>query len=288
MEKIKAEDLELRPNFSERVEAQKMHEQPRFELPEKYNRTRTKYQGHLADPEFLREMYAGYLASTLALDDYMGALLQTLEEEGILENTLVVFTSDHGDHLGSHGIWGKDAPFEESISIPLIIRYPKKVPASTASDVLFTPVDVMPTVLGMAGVDCPEVDGSDLSRVMVNRAPDTRDAALIMGMSHFCNASVINAMDTWRGVRTKKYTYARFEDQTPWLLYDNEVDPYQMNNLAEDPGYAALIADLNGILDQLLREAGDPENTQKLYDKIIRENPKRTMLLDIREVNPGM
>ncbi len=288
LEQVDAATLKLRPNVSERKEAAKLLENPRFTLPVRYQKTRIKYQGHLADTAFIREMNAGYLASTMALDDYMDDLLKTLEEEEILDHTIVVFTSDHGDHLGSHGIWGKDTPFEESISIPLIIRYPEKIPASTVSDVLFTPIDVMPTILGMAGVEWSEVDGSDLSRVLVKKAPDTRDAALIMGMSHFCNASVINGMDTWRGVRTKKYTYARYEDQTAWLLYDNEEDPYQMNNLAEDPAYAGLIADLNGKLDQLLSEAGDAENTQKLYDKIIKENPQRTMLLDIREVNAGL
>ena len=288
MKQIDASALELRPSFSERKEAAKLLENPRFVLPEKHMKTRIKYQGHLADTAFLREMNAGYLASTLALDAYMGDVIKTLEEEGILDNTIVVFTSDHGDHLGCHGIWGKDAPWEESISIPFLLRYPEKVPASTVSDVLFTPMDVMPTILELAGVDCPEVDGKDLSRVMVHMEADTREAALIMGMSHFCNATVINGMDTWRGVRTKKYTYARYEDQTPWLLYDNEGDPYQLNNLAEDPAAANLISSLNKVLDSLLVEAGDPESTKLIYDKIIQENPKRTMLLDFREVNPGL
>jgi arylsulfatase A-like enzyme len=132
------------------------------------------------------------------------------------------------------------------------------------------------------------VDGEDLSRVVVDKGPDTRDAALLMGMSHFNNASVINGMDTWRGVRTKKYTYARYEDQSAWLLFDNEADRYQMNNLAGDPAYSELIKELNVKLDSLLEAAGDPEDTRMIYDKIIKENPERIMLLDLREANPDL
>lgn len=288
MDKVDPATLTLRPNVSERKVARDLLDNPRFTLPESRKKTRIKYQEFLADQAYIREMNAGYLASTLAIDDYFGDLIKTLEEEGILDNTILVFTSDHGDHLGSHGIWGKDAPFEESISIPLLVRYPKKIRPSTVSDVLFTPIDVMPTLLGLADVSCPKVDGADLSRVMVDKEPDTRDGALLMGMSHFNNASVINGMDTWRGVRTKKYTYARYEDQSAWLLYDNEADPYQMNNLADHPAYTELINGLNVKLDSLLEAAGDAENTKELYDLIIKENPKRTMLLEIREVNPDL
>ena len=288
MDKINPKSLKLRPNVTDRNVAKELLDQPRFTLPENRKNTRIKYQGHLADTAFVRDMNAGYLASTLAIDDYIGDLVKTLEEEGILDNTILVFTSDHGDHLGSHGIWGKDAPFEESISIPLLIRYPEKVPVSTVSDVLFTPIDVMPTILGMAGVDCPEVDGEDLSRVLVSEEADTREAALLMGMSHFNNASVINGMDTWRGVRTKQYTYARYEDQSAWLLYDNISDPFQLDNLAGKPAYANLIKELNLTLDSLLKEAGDAENTKELYDQILEENPQRTMLLEFREVNPDL
>jgi len=281
-------NLKIRPNVSEREVAKKLLENPRFTLPEKYKNVRVKDQGFLEDTKYIREMTAGYLASTMAIDAYLGDLLKTLEEEGILENTIVVFTADHGDHLGSHGIWGKEAPFEESISIPFIARYPEKIPASTVSDALFAPIDVMPTILGMAGVECPEVEGEDRSRVMVNKEVDKRDAILLMGMTHLGNASVINGMDTWRGLRTKKYTYARYQDQSAWLLFDNEKDPFQMINLAGNSEYGDLIKELNEKLDDLLEDAGDPEDTKAIYDMIIKENPKRTMLLEFREVNPRL
>jgi arylsulfatase A-like enzyme len=115
---------------------------------------------------------------------------------------------------------------------------------------------------------------------------DKRDAVLIMAMTHFHFAAIVNGVDNWRGVRTRQHTYARYEDGSAWLLYDNKEDPFQMNNLAEDPDYVDLIQELNQKLDVLLKEAGDAEDTKALYDLIIKENPERTILNDFREVNP--
>jgi arylsulfatase A-like enzyme len=288
LEKVNPATLKLRKNMAEREAADKLLEDPRFDIPEKFHSVRKRCLRILEDETAIREMTAGYLASTLALDDYLGDLLGTLEEEGVLDNTIFVFTSDHGDHLGSHGFWGKDTPFQESISVPFLVRYPKKIPASTVSDVLFAPIDIMPTLLGLAEVNCPDVDGKDMSSVMLDKETDARDAILLMGMTHFNNGSMINGMDTWRGARTKQYTYARYEDGSDWLLYDNVKDPYQMRNLAGNPEYSDVRIQLNERLDLLLREAGDAEDTKALYDLIIEENPKRTLLLEMREVNPDL
>lgn len=107
-------------------------------------------------------------------------------------------------------------------------------------------------------------------------------------MTHFCNASMINGMDVWRGVRTPRYTYARYEDGTPWLLYDNVADPFQMKNLAKDAAYASTRQELDQTLKRLLTDAGDPFDTKALYDQIARENPARTMLKEYRAVNPNL
>jgi len=141
-----------------------------------------------------KNMLHGYLASTLAIDNYLGELLKTLEEEEILDNTIIVFTSDHGDHLGSHRFKGKCTPFEESISIPFLIRYPEKISQKTISDALLAPIDMMPTVLGMAGVAYPQIDGKDLSELITSRKPDTRDEILIMGMTHLNTAALVNSL----------------------------------------------------------------------------------------------
>ena len=288
MDMVDPDKIKLRPNVNERIIADELHNNPRFEIPEYQKEYREKKLIDIEDETKIRKMSAGYLAGTLSIDHYLGDLMKLLEKEGILDNTIIVFTSDHGDHLFSHRLTnGKSTPFEEAISIPFLVRYPKKIPTKTVSDALIAPIDMMPTVLGLAGEDCPEVDGKDLSRVVVKKEDDTRDAVLIMSMTHFHVAAIVNGVDNWRGVRTKKYTYARYEDQTAWLLYDNIEDPFQMNNLVEKTEYVDLINELNTKLDALLKEAGDAEDTKSLYDLIIKENPDRFLLNDFREANPG-
>jgi arylsulfatase A-like enzyme len=288
MDKVDPQKLVLRENLKEHKIVDELQNNPRFVIPDKYIKSHQKHRVKAVDEQIVRERYAGYLAATLAIDDYFGNLLQTLEEEGILDNTMIVFSSDHGDHLGSHQFYGKNTPFTESISIPFLLRYPKAIKAHTVSDALLSPVDMFPTIFGLAGLDHAKVDGIDLSKIVTEDAEDTRDSLLLMNLTHFNNTSLINGLDTYRGVQTKQYTYARYEGKTPWLLFDNKNDPYQINNLVGNSEYNDLIKELDNKLDQLLKVAGDSENTKQIYDRIIEENPKRQLLLDFREVNNGI
>ena len=286
IDKIDSKELVLRENLKEHEIVDELQNNPRFVIPDKYIESHQKLRIYAKDEQLVRKQYAGYLAATLALDDYFGRLMATLEEEGILDNTVVVFAADHGDHLGSHQFYGKDAPFIESISIPFLLRYPRIINGKTVSDALMAPIDMFPTVFGLVNLNYAKVDGKDLSKVIAGEKENENDAILLMNLTHFNNTSLINGLDTYRGVQTKQYTYTRYEDQTPWLLFDNINDPYQMNNLVGKPEYQQLISELNGKLDQLLIEAGDPENTKQIYDRIIKENPKRQLLLDLRNANP--
>lgn len=288
MGRVHPDSLVLRPNVTSSEVADALVASPRFNIPEIYSPAhKQRILDGMKTEEGTRQSTAGYLAATLAIDEYLGTLMTALKAEGLDENTIVVFTSDHGDQLSSHQFYDKNVPFEESISIPFLVRYPQKVKPQTTSDVLLEPVDVMPTVLSLAGVECPKIDGRDKSPIVLGQAPDDSEAVLLMGMTHFNNTSLINGLDNWRGLRTKRYTYARYEDQTPWLLYDNVNDPYQMNNLVGEASMQSLISEMNTTLDQLLTKAGDAEDTKALYDLIIEENPKRQLLLQMREVNPG-
>ncbi len=286
-DQINANELALRENITEHEIVDELQNNPRFSVPDKYVERYQKFRERAKDEQIIRERYAGYLAAILSLDDYFGDLLQTLEEEGILDNTIVVFSSDHGDHLGSHQFYGKNTPFAESISIPFLLRYPKAVKTKTVSDVLLAPIDMFPTIFGMANLEHADVDGTDLSAAILGEEEDDHDAILLMNLTHFNNTSLINGLDTYRGVLTKQYTYARYEDRSPWLLFDNSNDPYQMNNLVNKPDYSELVKELDIKLDKLLEEAGDSGNTKLIYDRIIKENPKRQLLLDLRAVNPN-
>ncbi|WP_347840170.1 sulfatase [uncultured Draconibacterium sp.] len=288
MDKVEPKKLILRENVTEHLMEEELQNNPRFKIPERYIHSHAKLRVRAKDENIIRKRYAGYLAATLALDDYIGELLQTLEEEGILDNTIVVFTSDHGDQLGSHQFYGKNVPFAESISIPFLVRYPKVLKQGTIADNLLSPIDMFSTVFGMANIDHHEIDGVDLTPAIVNEAVDARDAILLMNLTHFNNTSLINGLDTYRGIQTKKYTYARYEDKTPWLLFDNENDPFQVNNLVGNSAYTGLIKTLDKKLDKLLIEAQDPENTKEIYDRIMRENPKRIMVNEFRKVNPDL
>ncbi len=287
LDMIDPKALVLRENIKEHRIADELKNNPRFVVPKNYGKNSQSKRVEMANEQFIRNIYAGYLAATLALDAYFGDLLKTLEQEGILDNTIVVFTSDHGDQLGSHQFYDKNVPYEESISIPFLVRYPKKLKENSSSDVLLSPIDMFPTVFGLANLKHEEVDGIDLTPAILNKAKDSRDAILLMNLTHFNNTSIVSGLDTYRGVRTKKYTYVRYEDKTPWLLFDNTKDPLQMTNLVNTPEYNDLINNLNAQIDTLLIEANDPDNTKQIYDRIIKENPERQILFDFRNSNPN-
>jgi arylsulfatase A-like enzyme len=225
---------------------------------------------------FARREIADYYGMTAALDACMARLLDALSTLGLADDTIVVFTSDHGDHLSSHGYgkpfdaWmhhtlraSKATPFEESVHVPFVLRYPARVRGNRRDGVPFSTVDVMPTLLGFCGVPVPEtVQGRDLSPVFLGEAlPDKPDSVFlqIMGPGWPDREKWVGL---WRGVRTPRYTYARWKDRGGMrLLFDRERDPYEMTNLIDDPGQAAVAEALEGRLQRWLTETGDPFDT---------------------------
>ena len=145
----------------------------------------------------------------------------------------MVVTSDHGDMLGSHGQRHKRKPWEESIHVPGIVRYPRAVKAGRVETRLVTHVDLAPTLLGLCGLPVPaDMQGTDLSR----SGARTRHAAAQPRPSSRSSRPFFDddAADPWRGVRTTRFMYARTE-AGPWVLYDLKADPYEQHNLATDP-----------------------------------------------------
>jgi len=206
-----------------------------------------------------RRALAGYYAHCSALDSCTGEILRTLDEEGLARDTIFVFTSDHGDMLGSQGHWKKQRPWDESVRVPFLIRYPG-LPGwqPGRSDALIDAPDVMPTLLGLCGIPIPEsVEGLDFSD-HVRGGPDPSDGAALLMCPHpfgQWTRKRHNAKE-YRGLRTKRYTYARTLDG-PWLLYDNERDPHQFENLIARKEYAGVRADLDNRLRSRLDRMGD-------------------------------
>jgi arylsulfatase A-like enzyme len=203
--------------------------------------------------EVALEMYRHYLAMTLALDDMVGELLGHLERLGLAENTLVVFTSDHGTQAGGHDAppWAKKLPYEESLRVPLISRLPGVLEAGARRETLVSPVDFFPTLCGLCGVETPRtVEGHDLSAAWRGQAGAfEQDAVFTMNFTAAYDYLVEG--HEWRGVRTKSHAYAR------WLrgdtaLHDLRSDPLQQRNLIDDPGSQELRAEMERQLEALM------------------------------------
>jgi arylsulfatase A-like enzyme len=199
-----------------------------------------------------------YYAMIGNADENLGRLLRYLDESGLAANTLVVFTSDHGEMLASQGRYNKMVPYAEAIDVPLIFRWPGRIRGGTKSDALFTPMDHFPTLAALCGLRAPEVvNGLDLSAAVLGRRPPERDAALLMNyVSHWDYPETDTEWPEWRGLRTKQHTYVK------WLsgaeeLYDNQADPFQMRNLYDGRGAPAAMEKLRGRLRDLLRESHD-------------------------------
>jgi len=207
-----------------------------------------------------RDELAGYYAHITALDRCFGRIDAVLAEAGIADDTILVFTSDHGDMLGSQGLQRKQKPWDESIMVPFVLRYPKAARAGRRVDTLLNAPDVMPTLLSLAGLPVPAaVEGQDLSPAALALPRDEPSSAFISNPCPF-----IEAIPEWRGVRTCRYTYVRTLEG-PWLLYDNEADPFQLRNLVGDPTYRKVRADLEEELDDWLNRLNDDFQPRDVY-----------------------
>ena len=205
-----------------------------------------------------RRDLAGYYAHVSALDACAGDLLAALDAEGMAEDTLFVFTSDHGDMLGSQGVQRKQHPYDESILVPFLLRWPaglgREARRITAP---FNAPDIMPTLLGLCGLRIPPtVEGSDFSPHVRQQAAAPDDAALIAAYAPFGEWPKSRGGREYRGVRTERHTYVR-DRNGPWLLFDNLADPYQQDNLVGRPEHAALQDDLERKLARKLSQTRD-------------------------------
>ena len=208
---------------------------------------------------------SGYYAHIAALDKSMGDLLDTIDSTGLRNDTIVVFTSDHGDMLGSQGMQRKQKPWDEAIRVPFLLRYPRLQDGGRELSFPMSTPDIMPTLLGLCNIKVPDtVEGADYSDVFKGGAEPKDHAALIECPSPFGEWERRKGGREYRGLRTERYTYVR-SLQGPWLLYDNHSDPYQMTNLIGKPEHAALQKKLDARLIKLLKERGDSFERGEVY-----------------------
>jgi uncharacterized sulfatase len=188
-----------------------------------------------------------YFAAITGIDEQFGRLMKCLKQEGLEENTIVVFTSDHGEMMGSHNRLEKFIYYEESIGIPFLIRWPKRIKPGR-EDILLSVPDIMPTILNAMGLEnqIPNgLEGSDHSDVLFGkhgRKPE----------------SIPYIWPNARGVRTDRYTFLveRNKGVEETILFDNLKDKYQMKNIAgENP---ALVQELKNKTNAWMKYTSDP------------------------------
>lgn len=211
-----------------------------------------------SDRQQARQKLAGYYAHCTALDYCVGELMETLQQTGLEDNTIVVFTADHGALLGSHGAYHKQQPYGESVRVPLLIRWLAGLGTNGHSaNALISTEDIMPTLLGLCGVTIPKsVEGLDYSGYLRGGKSPSDGAKLISCVAPFGEWDRRAAGREYRGIRTARYTYVR-DLNGPWLLFDNQTDPYQTNNLANAADSAKFQKDLDATLTRKLEAAGD-------------------------------
>lgn len=203
-----------------------------------------------------RKEAQGYYAHCTAVDKCVGDVLKTLAETGLEENTIVVFSSDHGEMLGSHDVppKTKQVAWSESASVPFLLRYPAaKSPPRVIETPITTP-DILPTLLGLACVAIPKtIEGQDLSRLIRTPTELPDRAVLYMGVAPFLARDLAQE---YRAIRTADYTYVR-NIHGPWFLFNDRKDPYQTNNLIGQADGNALEKTLDARLQLELKKIGD-------------------------------
>lgn len=192
------------------------------------------------------------IQTLVSLDRSIGEVMTKLQETGELDNTVVIFLSDNGVHWGEHRLDSKSSAYEESIKVPFAMRYPPLVPAPYIEDRLVANIDIAPTLYelseteipdtvdGMSMVDLFQADGEWRTHLLLEAWPDR---------GH------------WTAIRTDSYIYIETDDDMS-EFYDLTVDPYEMNNMIDDPKYQSLIDELKGYLEQEKQPKTSPPESQ--------------------------
>jgi len=240
----------------------------KFDVPPNYRQEPDRPYGDAwsdeeKSPELVAEWMRVYYAMTTNLDRNVGRLQAAIKELGTEDETLFVFTSDHGECFGAHGRMKKNIFYEEAARVPFVVKHPSRIPAGRETDACISSVDIMPTLLGLAGAPIPEgVEGTDLSHLAEGRDGPEPEFAFLQ------NTGACAAWEDgheWRAVRTKRHTYARYRVDGREFLFDNLEDPYQMNDLAGDPAHAGLLADLRAKLAAKMASLNDGFEASSYY-----------------------
>ena len=220
-----------------------------FDMPEWDRRGASKRLGNIMGPEGIREYAAIYHGMVKYIDDQVGRILNRLDDLGLADNTLVVFTTDHGDMVGAHGCIGKSITgmYDDLVRIPLLMRLPERIQPGTVVGQPVSQVDFMPTILDYVGQPIPnEIHGQSMRPLVEGRDVPWRDYA-------FCQRA-----DRVRMLRTEQYKFVQLAKPGGVALYDLANDPHEDHNLAADPRHVKVVRDMHARLLDVMSRDGDP------------------------------
>ncbi len=187
-----------------------------------------------------------YHACISFLDTQIAMVFDTLKEQQLWENTIIIFTSDHGYHLGDHFLWGKVTLFEIGTKVPFVIRVPGVTTAGSHSNTMVELIDIYPTLAELTNITPPtDLQGTSLVPVLNNpRRTDSKSYAYTV---------VKRGRHLGRAIRNQQWRYSKWPDGEE--LYDLERDPRERNNLANNPDYAGSLRDLRATLTTIQARA---------------------------------
>ena len=214
-----------------------------------------------------------YLRTIKSVDDGVGEVLDYLEEAGLAENTIVVYTSDQGFYLGEHGWFDKRFMYEESFRTPLLMRFPKEIKPGTKIDKLVQNLDFAPTFLDYAGIEIPgDMQGESFRNLVAGKTTEWRDAVYYT----YYEYPSVHAVKRHYGVATDRYKLMHFYyDIDEWEMYDLQTDPQEMKNIYNDPAYADVQKMLHERLAELRTKYGDSDENDQKFLKLYLERMEK-------------
>lgn len=232
-----------------------------WESPDSVSATRDGRDETLAGEDLVRWKYQrymqDYLATVQSVDDSVGRVLAFLEEEGLAENTIVVYTSDQGFFLGDHGMYDKRFMYEESIRMPFLVRWPAGIAPGSRIDALALNIDFAPTFVDAAALPpSPGMQGRSLLQVLRGATPSDWRTSMYYRYYHDPGDHDTRAH---YGVRTRTHKLIHFWTLDQWELFDLVNDPNELHNLYGQPGQERITSELQGELARLKRELGDDD-----------------------------
>lgn len=206
-----------------------------------------------------------YDAMVGCLDEAIGTLMEAVKALGLDENTIIVFTSDHGECFGAHGRRAKNIFYEEAVRVPFLLRMPGGSQAKRSTDALLNTVDIMPTLLDLMHLQQPEgIQGQSLAGLITGANDREPEFQFMQGMGA---VAAWGDGYEWRGLRDKQYTYAKYRVDGMELLFDHEKDPYQMTNLIDDPAYASVRDKMRAQMAGEMARIHDGFEASSYYEK---------------------